>query len=207
MKLYLSSYRIPHPAHLEALLERPLEGSRIAVICNANDRLAPGERRKRITAFSQYLEGLGFERPALVDLYYYKTPRDLEEALSHYDIIWAMGGNVFDLRSAMVTSGFEKTLRALLKLGVVYGGDSAGAIVAGPSLKGFEQVDERQSDYANTYEGLELIHKIIVPHNDSQKVAYRGLAKVIQHANPYHELIVLNDHNAYVVDNTSSMLL
>lgn len=69
-----------------------------------------------------YMEQLGL-RVEVVDLRDYDTADALRQDLAGRDLIWAMGGNTFNLRYEMKWSGFEEALRILLDEGVMYGGD------------------------------------------------------------------------------------
>lgn len=63
-----------------------------------------------------------------------KTESQLMRQLSVKDIIFVEGGNTFYLLNAMRKCNFEKVVRKLLKLGKVYVGVSAGAMVAGKTI-------------------------------------------------------------------------
>lgn len=66
------------------------------------------------------------------------------------------GGNTFSLRYEMKRSGFEGAIRQLLDDGIVYGGDSARALVAGLSIAGIESVDRPEFAEEIINEGLGL---------------------------------------------------
>ena len=51
------------------------------------------------------------------------------------DAIWISGGNGYYLRWILKETGTDTFIRELLKKGVVYSGWSAGACIAGPTLK------------------------------------------------------------------------
>jgi len=60
--------------------------------------------------------------------------------------------------------GGEKAIREALEKGVVYGGDSTGAIIAGPTLKHYDIADVPTFAPETIYEGLNLIDFAILPH-------------------------------------------
>jgi peptidase E len=59
------------------------------------------------------------------------------------DMFWATGGNAFVLRKALQRSGVDQVLDARVRAGsLAYGGSSAGACVAGSTLRGLELIDD-----------------------------------------------------------------
>jgi len=83
------------------------------------------------------------------------------------------GGNAFLLRRAMRQSGFDRIAPDLIRAGkLIYGGWSAGAVVAGPNLKGIELMDAPDQvaagyDSAVVWDGLGLIGFHLIPHYES----------------------------------------
>jgi dipeptidase E len=171
MRLYLSSYRVGDSAgSLLALLGN---GKRAAVIENALDHLSPAERgRLRRDCHDPHAElrALGLVTEALDLREHFGSPKTLARRLEHLDLVWVTGGNAFVLRRAMQQSGFDALLIDLLdRDALVYGGFSAGAVVAGPSLGGIELMDDPGTAPPGypaepVWEGLGLIDYTIVPH-------------------------------------------
>ena len=64
--------------------------------------------------------------------------KSLTSKLSSKDALWHGGGNTFYLRWILSNTGADEVITKLVRHGLVYGGGSAGAIVAGPTLKYFE---------------------------------------------------------------------
>lgn len=199
MKLYLTSYRIPTPDELFALLPKPAMACRVAIIPNAKDYKLPQERAESLDALIYDLAKYGFGT-TVIDLREYDDPDRLKEALQAFELLWVAGGNSFILRSEMRLSGFETIVRELLDNGLVYAGESAGAMVAGTSLEGADVADE--PDMADEYitEGLGLIDKIIAPHADSPDfVEYINHMKKRYGNDP--RVVYLRDNEALVVAN------
>jgi dipeptidase E len=171
MRLYLSSYRLgDRGGSLLALLGN---GKRAAIIENAQDHLAPADRvRRRCDVHDPYAElaGLGIAAEQLDLRDYFGRPAQLAAQLAGFDLVWVTGGNAFVLRRAMQRSGFDALIVDLLDRDeIVYGGYSAGAVVAGPSLAGIDCIDDPDQvpagyDPAPIWEGLGLIDFTIVPH-------------------------------------------
>jgi len=171
MRLYLSSYRIGDRAG--ALLALLGSGKRAAIISNALDNVSPAARdlhRRETYDPHAELGSLGIVGEDLDLRHYFGMPRRLAETLAGFDLLWVVGGNAFVLRRAMRQSGFDRLIVEMLdRDDIVYGGFSAGAVVAGTTLVGIDLMDdpaETPSGYAPgvVWEGLGLVDHAIVPH-------------------------------------------
>ena len=171
MRLYLSSYRIGDRAG--ALLALLGNGKRAAIIANALDNVSASARAiHRSEVYDPYAEfsSLGISAADLDLRDYFGAPERLAETLEGFDLVWAVGGNAFTLRRAMRQSGFDRLIvEKLDRDDIVYGGFSAGAVVAAPTLRGMELMDdpaEQPAGYAPdpVWDGLGLIDYAIVPH-------------------------------------------
>ena len=171
MRLYLSSYRLGDRGG--ALLALLGSGKRAAVIENAQDHLDPAERERRRNEThdpAAELAGLGIAASDLDLRDFFGQPARLAAQLAGFDLIWVAGGNAFVLRRAMQRSGFDTLIVDLLDRDeIVYGGYSAGAVVAGPSLAGIDTFDDPHAvppgyDPDPVWDGLGLIDFTIVPH-------------------------------------------
>jgi dipeptidase E len=198
MKLYLASVRIPSPSDLAALLGKPLSTVSVALIPNSKDCFVERARSYLINDFLTYMEQLGLS-VEVVDLRNYSDTEILKQKLASFELIWAMGGNTFSLRYEMKKSGFETIIKRLLDEGIVYGGDSAGALVAGRSIAGIELADKPQFAEEVIEEGLNLIPFFVLPHVDSP-----GYARVVPVFKDLHQngdsIIELKDSQAFVFD-------
>lgn len=172
MRLYLSSYRLGERAGaLLALLGG--SGGHAAIIANALDNVpAEARRRHRDEVYdpARELAALGISAAELDLRDFFGQKEALSKELIGYDLVWVIGGNAFTLRRAMRQSGFDTVIEAMLDRDeIVYGGFSAGAVVAGPSLDGFALMDdpaELPVGYHNepVRDGLNLIDFAIIPH-------------------------------------------
>ena len=171
MRLYLSSYRIGDRAgSLLALLG---SGKRAAIVSNALDNISATARsiyRDEVYDPHAELRGLGLATEELDLRRYFGQPEALRAKLGEFDLVWVMGGNAFVLRRAMKQSGFDDVITGMLDHDeIVYGGFSAGAVVAAPTLRGIELMDDPSEVPAGyeaevTWDGLGLIDYSIVPH-------------------------------------------
>lgn len=205
MKLYLSSKSIPSPDDLAALIGKPIDAISVALIPNSKDFLAERAREYLVNDFVAYMKQLGLS-VEVVDLRDYSNDDVLKRKLASYDLIWAMGGNTFNLRYEMRRSGFEKIVHELLDGGLVYGGDSAGALVAGISIAGIESADRPQFAKQVINEGLNLTPFFLLPHVDSP-----GYAHMVQVFKDLHQgsdnIVELKDSQLFIVDGSSHRIV
>ncbi len=187
MRLYLSSERLGERAG--ALLAM-VNGPRVAVIANGYDHCGAIARdfyRAEIYDPKPEFESLGLI-PEEIDLRaHFGDAESLRQRLSGYDLVWVMGGNSFVLRRAMHASGFDHVIRDLLEAdAIAYGGYAAGAIVAGPSLRGMELMDDpwlvpAGYDEPLIWHGLRLTPFSIVPHYRSRHPDAAAAEKVVSY--------------------------
>lgn len=197
MKLYLSSYRIPDRKALEKLIGKSLRNTSLALITNAKDYYSQRARDFKVNDFVKYLEDLGMDVDC-IDLREFSGSNKIEAKLSSVDLIWAMGGNTYVLRYEMKRSGFDRAIKSLLKSGHVYGGDSAGALVAGLSIAGVESADEPEFAEEVITEGLSLVPFVILPHCENPEFA--AITPIFKRAHKGEDIIELTDSQALVFD-------
>ncbi|RYE83887.1 MAG: peptidase E [Hyphomicrobiales bacterium] len=188
MRLYLSSYRIGDRAgSLLALLG---SGKRAAIVSNALDNISPTARsiyRDEVYDPHAEMRALGIETEELDLRRYFGRPDQLQRKLGEFDLVWATGGNAFVLRRAMKQSGFDDVIIGMLdRDDIVYGGFSAGAVVAAPTLRGIELMDDPAEVPAGyeadvTWDGLGLIDYSIVPHFRSSHRESAAAERAVRH--------------------------
>lgn len=206
MKLYLSSIRIPAPQEFKALVGKPFSETTLALIPNANDFLTGQAREDKVSSWADYFRSLGFTVD-IVDLRNFDDTSKLKAKLQNYDVIWAMGGNTFCLRYEMQRSGFEAIIVDLLNAGIVYGGDSAGALVAGEVIGGIgvELADEPESAKEVINEGLGLVPYVVMPHVDNPE--FTEVLGVFRNVPSRENHIELKDSQAVIFDGDSRRVL
>jgi len=198
MKLYLSSIRIPTPDDLSNLLGKPLASTSIALIPNAQDYYSERARGFKVGDMVDYLKALGCTVD-VVDLRECTNAESVQQKLDGHDLIWAMGGNTYILRYEMQRSGFDKIIGELLEKGVVYGGDSAGALVAGLSLAGIESADDPRFAETMIEDGMSLVPFVVLPHVDNPEFTEAvGVVEALH--KDRKEIIKLKDSQAVVFD-------
>lgn len=206
MKLYLSSYRLPVPEELSKLVGKPLKDIKLALIPNAKDYYADRARKIKVDSYSAYFQKFGMT-PHIVDLRQINSEDEVKTNLKDYDVVWALGGNTFCLRYEMRRSGFDDAIIWLLENGVVYGGDSAGALVAGTKIGGFgiEVVDTPEFAETVINEGLQLVPYILIPHADS--IGFTEITEKIRDNTKNENVIEMNDSQAVIFDNSKHYLV
>ncbi len=202
----MSSYRVPTPEDLFALLGKsPLE-CRAAIIPNAKDYKLPEERAASLDDLIVYISGWGITCEVIDLREYDDAAESLEQTLSEYELLWVAGGNTFILREEMRRSGFEGAIQSVLEKGVVYVGESAGAIVAGVSLEGSEVADDIELVDEVINEGLGLVDQIVVPHADNGEfIEYVNTMKKRFQSDP--RMLQINDNQALVVTDSGQQLV
>jgi dipeptidase E len=197
-----------HPERLLAMSGG--NGARMAVVTNALDYISFEDRLSYAqTKFDPmiYFGELGFD-PSIIDLRnYFGRSSDLQRVLARYQVVWALGGNAFLLRRAMRESGFDTIIRDLLDAGLVYSGWSAGACVAGNSLRPIALMDEPEKlapgypDGPPLWEGMGLVPYTIIPHFQSAhpEADAAGRATEWAEANGF-EHVALRDGEVIVSD-------
>lgn len=204
MKLYLSSYKLgDHPERFSNLFG---ENKCVGIIMNATDVFPSDKRseylRREITNLAQItLKGQDLDLRK-----YFGNPTGLSKKIDTLGGVWIMGGNSFTLRRAMKQSGFDKVaVQQILANKLVYGGFSAGAVVAAPSLKGID-INDSPTDIPQGYQndivwdGLGLVNFSIAPHYKSDHPESPNVDTLVEyfHANSI-DFKTLRDGEAIVI--------
>lgn len=208
MNFYLSSYKLGGEKEVHQLIKLIPSNRKTAYISNALDFSNDLERRKQGEKSDiEQLEAIGLEVEYFDLRKYFAQPKQLENDLRQYGVVWVRGGNVFVLRQAMKLSGFDNILKKIAgeENDVLYGGYSAGICVLAPSLKGFELVDDiTKRPYPQQgeliWEGLNIIDYAIVPHYKSDhpetELVDRVVEKYKKDGTPYK---TLSDGEAIII--------
>mgnify|MGYP006298234931 CR=1 FL=1 len=209
MRLFLSSENLGD--YQDEFLSL-LDGVRLAYIANAKDDLSEQDREAKVLEHKDQFESLGLSFTE-IDLKMFFQEKIPEDILDEFDVVWCSGGNTFVLRAAMEKSGFDSVLVDAVKEGIVaYGGSSAGAVIAGPSLHGVEYGDNPDlvvDIYGSevNWDGLHLVDFVTVPHigsewfdNESQNM----VEQLKRNKTPYE---ALSDGQVVIVDGDKKEVL
>lgn len=205
MRLFLSSYRFGN--HAAVIQDLAGKEAHVGVITNAKDYNSDIERAASVKeSFESFLE---LEiTPHEIDLRrYFDRAEDVALELNKYDFIWLGGGNTFVLRRALKYTGADALISERVRDNtLLYGGESAGAIIATPSLKGVEFGDDPYvtpvgySD-EDVWDGLGLVPYSIVPHYESSWEGYERMIDTLEEADmPYK---TLTDTQVLIIDGNN----
>jgi dipeptidase E len=106
----------------------------------------------------------------------------------------------------MKRSGFENIIKDILESGVVYAGDSAGAVVIGNSLKGIELVDVPEFAEEIIFTGIGLVRHFILPHVNSTEIGEIINLVAELHKND-ESMVKLTDTQAMVIENDTEYIV
>ena len=170
MKLLLSSFNTSpsQDAALAAMCGKPLTQLKIAYIENAHDVY---DDEASLLEGRAELRAKGWE-VELVDLRDWKETHNrqaLRQELAGKDVFVFAGGNPFYLRWLMKLSGADEIITDLVRQGAVYAGASAGAVIAGPTLRFFDNQDDPNEAGEIIWDGLNLTPIVVIPHIDNEE--------------------------------------
>lgn len=215
MRLFLSSWDPQGiPREVRSIVGPNLRCAVVVNACDAYNRSARDDVRDRAL---RDLGALGFEVHELDLRDHSDDDRGLTKQLATCGMVWVTGGNAFVLRSAIRRSGFEAAIPRLLDTTqLVYGGSSAGSVVAGASLRGVELVDpvadlELIGAGEPIWEGLGLVDFTIAPHYESVGSMREGIDAMVldlqRRRAPYRALkdgqsLIFDEGRAQLVDRS-----
>jgi len=175
MRLYLSSKQLGNnPEQLQTLV--PADKRHVAIILNANDDATPEKQKDRFARVKARFSEIGFTAEEIDLRNYFGETKISEEDLQQFGLIWVQGGNIFILRRAYRQSGFDEIITMMLHDdAIAYGGESAGAVILGPSFLGLDIVDDHTLtpegyEFKCPSKGLGIIDYTIVPHFKSDNL-------------------------------------
>jgi dipeptidase E len=167
-KLFLYSLAIsPQQADsLTRLVGKEADAITFALIENAADPVT--NSNDWLGGFREMLRTKGYQLER-IDLRHWRNKQEaLRIKLASKDVIWIGGGHTYYLRWILQETGADQIIRELVRQGKVYAGWSAGAVMAGPTLKYFENMDDPAESPMLITEGLRLTNIVVVPHLDNR---------------------------------------
>mgnify|MGYP003251641908 CR=1 FL=1 len=160
-KLFLASLFKEVAHQFAEFAGEPLAGKRVAFIPTAS---VPDKSLKFHMWYSRkLLMRMGF----LVDELEVSTAASAEIAdkLERCDYIYVAGGNTFFLLQEMNRSGAGEAVRAQVRAGKLFVGESAGAILAAPNIEYSKDMDDPSAaPNLKAYDSLHLVDFYPVPH-------------------------------------------
>ena len=199
VKLFLSSIRLP-TKNEQAQLFGDKSPVVVTVVPNAWDVYPEEQQKTELENTLAQFKNLNYHA-SIMDLVT-SSSEQIKNKLTSSDFVWVMGGNSFYLNHLVRKSSFDSILRKALDEGLVYGGTSAGAVIAGHTLHGAENADDPNKAPEIIWEGMGLVDFGIVPHWGMEKYA-DALEKMRTDMQPYtsHVITLTNDQAIIVRDN------
>lgn len=225
MRLFLASQDLGNCA--DVLQEMVGDKRHAFVISNARDYYNDEERiASSVEKTLTNLGKIGIKAERLDLRPYFGKQAELEELITDKNtgLIFSIGGNVFCLSTAMHASGLDEIIRSsLAKNKFVYGGYSAGSMVASSNLSLY-QIELDPGEKTPIYnipditrdvyqlkpykQGLGLIsQQYVIPHMDRSNHIDAMLQRITQIEQAGEETIRLNDSDVFVVNGNSAHVL
>jgi dipeptidase E len=198
MKLYLSSMSPINKDELLKLIDKQNDFS-VVIIPNAWDTYPKERKALEVASCIAMCKGYGFTT-SILDL----TTSDkqkVEEELKNKSLVWVMGGNTFYLNLYLHKSGFSEVIKEHLDNGLVYGGESAGAVVTGLTLHGVEHLDDPKESPEIIWDGLKLVDFSIIPHWGWEKYG-EYLRKAKQEMEKFTKVVTIDNDKALVINGS-----
>lgn len=132
-------------------------------------------------------ERLGFSEIWTSDM------KNAEDLLKKADYIYVTEGNTFAILANLrnVDRPFDEKIREAVLNGATYIGASAGAAIAGKTVKHVLEFDQNYKRLVNL-DGLNLVEGIIFPHMDKEQLkAYEAVYSEQLYCIPENEILVL----------------
>jgi dipeptidase E len=93
------------------------------------------------------------------------SPEDAAQALVGADVFFVAGGNSFFLLQELKRTGLRTTLIDALAIGTPYVGESAGAVVLGPTLEPIKIIGEPSgAPFLESFDGLGILPFVPLIH-------------------------------------------
>ena len=203
MKLFLASQGLQsaYKNKFFSLLPKRNNPPKVAWIADAAEPYQAKGPTPWLDQSHQQLISYGLELVPIRLLDFVGKTKKLEELLKALDAVWISGGNTHYVRYAMAESGFDNVIKNLASNGLVYAGESAGAMVAAPNIELSEDSDDLKDVPTIIEEGLGLTDTLVLPHWDVEK--YQDELKQIEqlHRAAGRKTVFLTNSEVLIVDN------
>lgn len=193
-KLMLTSTFAP-VSHMLGRLEPELKGRTVTFIPTASMKDATGIFN-RMAKWRLRALGLNVREIDVAVASYH----DIRDTIASSDMIYVTGGNTFYLMQALRYSSADRLIEQAVHDGIIYIGESAGAVVAGPNIEYIKRMDsEDPAPYLNGYTGMGMVDFNIVPHIDGPTLG-ESAADIMLHDDGTHTLVPIRDDQAVLVN-------
>ena len=181
------------------ILPKPPEQIRVAYIMTAVktsiERGYAIKDRKALVDLGMQIEDIDIEG---------KDENELMEILKNFDVIFVQGGNPFYFLNAVCESGFQKVAEEMIEKGKIYIGQSAGSMLAGPTIEtGLWKRKDRERYGVTDMTGMNWIDFNIFPH---YKEEYKSIVDEEVAKSKYPVKILTNDQAILIQDDKMTLL-
>lgn len=130
---------------------------------------------------------------------------EISSILHKCDYIYITGGNTFFLLQELKRKGVDKIISKQVKLGKLYIGESAGAIIASPDAEYMRSVNFDPIEKAPELKdctSLDLVDFYTIPHYGSFPFKKKG-EKIVQLYNEKLQLIPISNKQAVIIEDSN----
>lgn len=201
MRLFLTSYL----AGTQHLVRDFLAGSRteeiVFIPTAANVETYKGYVEEAINAF----QTLGF-RLKLLDVSMVERDEILD-VLKNCNCLYISGGNTFYLLQELKRKGLVEVIKERILDGMLYIGESAGAIVASSDIEYNQIMDDKTiAKDLKEYSGFGVFDSSVLPHHGEFPFVETTAETILRYGDSL-KLIPINNHEAVVVTDHDYMVL
>lgn len=130
---------------------------------------------------------------------------EISSILHKCDYIYITGGNTFFLLQELKRKGVDKIISKQVKLGKLYIGESAGAIIASPDAEYMRSVNFDPIEKAPELKdctSLDLVDFYTIPHYGNFPFKKKG-EKIVQLYNEKLQLIPISNKQAVIIEDSN----
>jgi|GEM_PF-1290370 dipeptidase E len=217
MRLFLASYQFGN--YEDEFRKLIGDNHKILVVTNSRDHLPVDLRQQKVTeAFAKLSKDIYSCKELDLRQYFHKSD-ELKRFIDDYKpgCIFAIGGNIYSLATALHLSGLDEILKEGLESDrYVYAGYSAGAVVASNNLSNIigsygerpgDLPSEAESAYGEVWtKGLGLIDEYICPHADQGRYCEISKQAAKDLTNKKLKALPLKDAEVLIIDGSKKKI-
>ena len=132
---------------------------------------------------------------------------EIVKKIKNNDFIYVSGGNTFYLLQELKRNGLLSLIKQKVQDGMLYIGESAGAIIACPDISYNQIMDDKTvATELTNYSGMGLVDYYVLPHNGEFPFV-ETTAQTIKVYGEKINLVPLNNSQAVIVENEDFSIL
>lgn len=195
MNIYLVSSLIGAKTQLESYI-KDFPSREIVFIPTASLK---SPTTKYVDEAREYFNDHGF---IIKDLEVSTTSEDeAKKVIENADILYLSGGNSFYLLQELKKKNLLELIKKRVEADMVYIGESAGAIIAGPNIEYSKYMDEiSEGPELTSYDALNIVDFYLVPHYGEEPFV-KEAKKIVGLYGEVLDLVAIDNQSAVVVTN------